>query len=119
VSAFTSHPHPVVAAAAERVLDTWRRRLAGHLHILTSPGYLSDPVTQLESDIAAGSVQLPSTLQQRLAQVGLGAGGRGVGVSWLGALCGCDVGTMGFFAAARQRSGGVCMYVDASGIRGC
>jgi hypothetical protein len=59
VRPFTSHAHPAVAAAAARLLAHWRAAVGGHAHVLTNPVYVSDPVGDLEADIAAGRVPLP------------------------------------------------------------
>jgi hypothetical protein len=73
VHSFTSSPHPAVAASAARLLAHWRGALAGHAHVLACPSYVSDPVGDLESEIAAGRVPLPTLPAARHAQLAAAA----------------------------------------------
>ena len=73
VRAYAAHPHPAVASCARHLLDHWRELLAGHLSVLTCPAYVADPVAELEDDIRAGRVPLPSLPPHRQAALAAAA----------------------------------------------
>ncbi|KIY96522.1 hypothetical protein MNEG_11441 [Monoraphidium neglectum] len=73
VKPYAAHPHPAVAGAAARLLEHWRALVAGHLHVLSCPAYVTDPVGDLEDDLRSGRVPLPVLPPQRQAQLAAAA----------------------------------------------
>ncbi|KAG1670287.1 hypothetical protein FOA52_003637 [Chlamydomonas sp. UWO 241] len=51
VLAFTGHPHPVVASAAQALVARWQRRLLSAANVLTDPTFCEDPTVTVEAGV--------------------------------------------------------------------
>lgn len=100
VRAYTSHPHPAVSAAARQLLDHWRQLLSGHLGVLTNPAYVADPAAELEEDIRAGRVPLPTLPLHRQAALAAAAAAQAALASKGGAGAGGGAAAAGFLTPA-------------------